>query len=150
MLDIAAPYVFAERDWLKMRGIDAKWLAAEVVERETFRDGADQELVGKPVRSHARLRIAPELPVAIAISTSHPEPTRAGLVDLRPEPLSTITSRARRQIERAVPLHPQAMFVAQPVDEMLVSAAGDRTQSHLVSVACVPVVITPRSPPAKL
>lgn len=83
---LAASDVLRVRDRLKVVRIDARTIAAEMVEGQAFRNWTYEKLVGDSVRS-TNLAVNADATVAIYVSPRRPFPTavRSILIDLRPE-----------------------------------------------------------------
>jgi hypothetical protein len=70
---------------LKMRRIDAAWVAAKVIQHKTLRDWANEKLIGNTVCALGS-SVQTERPVAAALQLGgSPLPALAALVDLAPE-----------------------------------------------------------------
>ena len=60
-----------------MRWVDAATVTAQVVDLQTFRDGANVVLICHTVgKSH--LTVKPEVPISVTVFSVHPEPAAAG------------------------------------------------------------------------
>ena len=79
---LATQYVFTRGDRLQVVRIEARSIAAQVVQRESFWDRPNKELVGDSVDVSATVPVVPYLPIAITSLGAAPLPASV-LVDDR-------------------------------------------------------------------
>jgi hypothetical protein len=106
--------ILAMRDRLEMRRIDAGGVAAEMVERQPFRDRADEQAIGSTVRTF-ELAVKPEGAVPVLrVDSALPQPARLSLLDLQPEPLQGRKSNAvtpKRYVRKHIATLPKPLRV---------------------------------------
>jgi hypothetical protein len=124
----SAQDVYPGSNWLKMGGVDASAVPAQVVDGEPFGDRADGHFVSPAVRRRA-YRIT-KAPVPVFVTIAGPVPTGTGYLNLAPEPTLDGGFRAaagKHNVRASLPSPPGVVRAAPPPPDGKFRASADGT-----------------------